>query len=223
MTKKATVTLDDPLFGFYERLSYHQIDLRDKLYVRFQIFLVGAIPLLGYLGTLLCKTEPSSIAALPSFALIAISSLASLLISSFCFILSYCAPKYSFMAYAKNIEEYRKHPSITLKDFRSYLLEDLIDTCSKNAQINDRRSKQILIGNIFFAASIVLSLVASINYWYKGYHKVEPIYKIEITNATKGEPDLMSSKPSQPKPTNPKKPLRPPQREVRETPSKKKS
>jgi len=217
--EEKTVQPGDPLFKFYETLHYHQIDVRDKLHTKFQIFLVAAIPLIGCIITMMKATPPHPFLSMPFSCVLNLLALLYLFCASFFFVSSYIGKKYFFMGYAIDIDEYRKHDLVPKKEFEVFLLEDLISTTSKNQLVNDKRSKEIFIGNCFTIVAVCLVIIAFILSWICGSYMELP-----KLNDQKGQ-CAMTEKPEAKPPATPQpvaqKPQQPPQREVRNSSDKK--
>ena len=201
MAKKGTLTdghfkAGEPLFEFYEKLHFNEMDAREKLNSKFQIFVTAAVGILGYLFTLLNQTKPLPLNSLPLFALVGILAFVFMLISGYYFIRSYWGNKYAFFATAKEMDEHRKQlieydkqhkQQISEGQFHNDILATLVRISTKNAKMNERRSDWIHSGNYFLIVAIVLTLLASIAFWFSDSKGKSDDVKVRIIEPVKIE------------------------------------
>ena len=158
----------DDLFHLYERLYFHEIDMREKLNSRMQIplaIIVAQITLLGYVlkGLTNIKNDFYGISTI-IFLACAIFLIAA---SIYYFIRSWYNYEYSFLPAANKTEEYR---SLLLKTYSGYedcdlLVENALkdylynyyaDCSTVNTNNNDRRSIYIHKTSKYLIATFVI-------------------------------------------------------------------
>jgi hypothetical protein len=142
----------NPLFEFYEKLYFHEIDMREKLSARIQVPLAVFISLVGALAFMLQNYEDTvhNQASYFFILFLAASSLA-LLVSLYFFIRSWYGHTYSFLPTAQKTESYREELCKTYNEYEDgktiaenhldeYLCNYMITCSSINTEVNDARA-----------------------------------------------------------------------------------
>ena len=211
-----------PIFDFYEKLHFHELDEREKLNGKFQLFVTTAAAILGYLMSLINKAAPTCLCDLPLFATLGIFALLIICVSGFFFIRSYTlSSAYSFFPKSKEAEDYRQslaqydeenNLKITETNFFKFMLNTLITVSTKNAEMNEIRFKRVRTGNALLVAAIVVTLLASAAYWFSDVKKNDANLSIVIAKPVKIESNVMAQTPSPPPPQ--------PERTIKDQPQK---
>ncbi|RFC34519.1 MAG: hypothetical protein DID91_2727702655 [Candidatus Nitrotoga sp. MKT] len=158
----------NPLFGLYEKLYFHEIEVREKLGGRLQTPMAIIVSLIGVLAYLLQnfdKDHISTFAALFIF-LLTLSSLA--LVAAMCFfVCSWYGHTYAFLPSAEETEKYRQLLQKTYKQYKNgntlaetylndYLCTKYIALATQNTQCNDKRSLNIHRTNGTLIVAVIL-------------------------------------------------------------------
>lgn len=176
------VKLGEPLFEFYEKLHFRELDERDKLNSKFQIFVTAAVALLGYLLHLLNSSSPFPISNLPVYALFCLQAFGYVLISGCYFIRSYWGNTYSVFSTPSDLESHRAElvnydnqyeQDISERNFNTAIREQLVRISTKNAKVNNERAERVHSGNYFLIVAIIFTLIASISFWFSD-SKIKP-------------------------------------------------
>lgn len=158
----------DDLFKLYQKLYFHEIDMREKLNSRIQIplaIIVAQITLLGYI--LKCLTNIKSDFYGILVIILFVCTILLIATSIYYFIRSWYNYEYSFLPAANETEEYR---SLLLETYRGYENCDLLvenalkdylynyyaDCSTINTNNNDKRSIYIHKTSKYLIASFVI-------------------------------------------------------------------
>lgn len=185
---------DKELFDFYEKLYFHEIEIRSDMSNRLQIpfAILFAIANIGsYIISHSDFTYKCSISYIYYFLLI-ISTIFFAL-SGYYFIRVLVGNKYHFLPQANVMEQYRMAileyyeknkniPDNSQNDFKRYLYETYNDCSSKNTITNDKRSYFIFKCNEFLICCTITLAVAYMILICSGINKDnhDKIYKVNI-------------------------------------------
>jgi hypothetical protein len=173
----------DGLFSLYEKLYFHEIEVREKLTGRLQLplaILVGELGLIGYM--LSNKTNVAFSYYICAFWSFYILSCASVLAAIYYFIRSWHGYEYSFIPSPSAIDVYRcqliefytddEEKEILVKSALKNFLYDYYCKCSsKNTDNNDRRSITLHKTSTFLIVSVVLLFCSFIPFYFGNFDK----------------------------------------------------
>jgi len=181
---------EEQLFKLYEKLYFHEIDMRERLNSRLQIPLTIIALLFGFLAFMLQNkcTKVGNITELVFWILFSLSFLA-ISLSLLFFILSWYSYKHKLLPSAIStdlykedlIEHYKDHENpdkLVEKYLKKYLYDYYRDFSSENTVINDRKSFYLHLTNLFLIISVGLSFLTFIPFYFGPLDKsnfVEPI------------------------------------------------
>lgn len=187
---------EDKLFELYEKLYFHEIEMREKLNGRLQLPLAILISLLGFLAFMLRNLEILSL-NLNSviFILFYLASFFFILASIQNFIRSWYGYEYAFLPSAEDTENYRKKligtyedydecDNLVTKYFSEYLQRYYIECSSKNTINNDKRSVHIHKMNKHIITGGIFALGAFFPFYFGQLDKNEhnKVYEIRINH-----------------------------------------
>jgi hypothetical protein len=155
------------IFELYEKLYFHEIDVREKLNARLQMPLALIVSLIGALAFML-QNYAFQISLLSSlFLFLLICAFLCLTWAIYYFVRSWFGNEYCFLPSAKATRDYHaqlktlykefaKREQIVAFYFRNYISRYYVDCSSKNTECNDRRSAYVhkTSGAIIFTAVI---------------------------------------------------------------------
>jgi hypothetical protein len=159
----------NPLFDLYEKLYFHEIEVREALGGRLQTPMAIIVSLIGVVVYLLQNfdKEHSGFAAAAFLCLLALSGIV-LLIAIYFFVHSWFGSTYAFLPSAKETEQYRLLLQKTYDQFKDgdllaetylndYLCTKYIECATQNTGCNDQRSLSIhrTNGTLIFATALV--------------------------------------------------------------------
>ena len=165
----------NPLFDLYEKLYFHEIDVREKLSSRLQAPMAIIVSLTGVIGFLIQKldiNQYSNTAILFKFLLVI--NAVSLFIATYYFVRSWYGNTYAFLPSAEDTESYRKLLETTYKSYKKgdaiaenhlndYLCSYYIKCATQNTRCNDLRSlnlhktnRSLIIATLFVAISFIV-------------------------------------------------------------------
>ena len=161
----------NPLFDLYEKLYFHEIDVREKLSGRLQTPMAIIVSLVGVLTYLLQNfdnghTGNSVVVFLSLFSL----SSVMLVFAIYFFVRSWYGNTYAFLPSAEATEQYRQLLQKTYEQYKNgdalaetylndYLCTKYISCATQNTQCNDLRSLNLHKTNGSLIASTVLVAV----------------------------------------------------------------
>lgn len=165
------------LFDLYEKMYFHEIDMRDKLSQRLQITLAILVVLFGFLGYMLESASYTlgNIFAYMFWILFVLATI-SIFVAVYWFVRSWYGWEYEFLAPADDWEAYRRQLAKTYEEFtecdrlvRQYMnnaiMKHLVDCSSEFTRINDTRSLKLHNANTFIIIGIVVAFLAFIPFW----------------------------------------------------------
>jgi hypothetical protein len=217
----------NPLFDLYEKLYFHEIEVREKLGERLQTPMAIIVSLIGGLTYLLQNFDKdhTDTAASTFLFLFALSS-ASLVTTVYFFIRSWYGNTYAFLPSAKATEEYRQLLQKTYEQYKDgdslaetylndYLCSKYIACSTQNTQCNDLRSLNLHKTNGTLIVSTALVTVTFLVFFMGNLDKtksskptevviVKPVdVKGIIMTETNPEPPKQVSAPPPPPPPPP--------------------
>lgn len=142
----------DDLFKFYEKLYFHEIEMREKLNDRIQIYLAIIAVLFSLIAFILKNVTKLEFAGTGfSFIIILAVDIIFLFIAIYYFIRSWYNYEYAFLPSANDTEEYRNLLIETYKGYnqaeslventlKEYIYKYYAECSSTNTRNNDQRS-----------------------------------------------------------------------------------
>ena len=221
-----------PIFKLYEKLYFHEIEMREKLSARLQIPLALILSLTGLLAFMLQNFERSlSNMASIFFVVFLVLSAFALAASVYYFVRSWFGHTYSFLPSAQDTENYRQELYKTYDPyedgkatadghFDEFLCLYMIRLSSINTQCNDKRSIYLHKTNASLIIVASLALVSFLIFYFGDLDKgrqskpleVKIIQPLDVQGAF-----MSDKKPELPKKINPPQPPPPPPpRQIRE-------
>lgn len=210
---------------FYEKLYFHEIEARDKLYARVSVPLAVLISIAGGMGFMIQNLQRDKTGIAISLFYCCFG-FAVLFITLGAYYLKSAASgnKYQFLAPARDWDSYQKKCEQQYAEFdnksqlvdealRGAILSEYIRCSSVNAYVNDSRSKCLFLTIKFLILATVFVLVAFLVFYFGGLDKgmaLKP-YKAEVVTPIETKGTGMASEKPVPPPPPP-----PPAREVRE-------
>lgn len=226
------------LSKFYEKLYFHEIDMREHLTSRLQIPLAILVVLIGFLAYML-KNLSYETWTLPFSLFVAfyVLSIIFTLLALIFLVKSWIGFEYSFLPSAKETEGYRNDLIETYKGFEEssqlvdkylgrYLYDYFVDCSSINTANNDKRSMNLHYSRICIISAVLLAFIAFVPFRFGKIDKsckstpvnvniVGPVeFKEKPVNQTTPNPSPQPKPSPPPKPPSPPKP--PPKRIIKE-------
>lgn len=145
----------NPLFDLYEKLYFHEIEVREKLGGRLQTPMAIIVSLTGVLAYLLQNFDKDhSGKSTVAFLVLLILSTVTLFAVVYFFVRSWYGNTYAFLPSAEATEQYRQLLESTYKQYKDgdtlsethlndYLCSKYITCSTQNTLCNDRRSLNI--------------------------------------------------------------------------------
>jgi len=198
----------NPLYDLYEKLYFHEIDVREKLSGRLQIPLVIILSMAGLLAFMLQNYEKTiwNTLSLP-FILLLIAGSVALVVSIYYFILSWYGHTYSFLPSAQETESYQKllnetyapyedGEALSKKYLDDYVCKYLITCSSINTQSNDKRSFYLHRTNASLIIVALLLLLSFLCFYFGDLDKGRQIkaIKVNIENPVSVRGDFIDQK-----------------------------
>lgn len=161
----------NPLIDLYEKLYFHEIEVREKLSGRLQTPMAIIVSLIGVLTYLLQNFDKDhSSAPTVTFLCLFALSVGTLVTAVYFFVRSWYGNTYAFLPSAAATEEYRQLLQKTYEQYKDgdslaktylddYLCTKYIECATKNTQCNDLRSLHLHKTNGTLIASTVLVAV----------------------------------------------------------------
>lgn len=161
------------LFDLYEKLYFHEIEVREKLGGRLQAPMAIIVSLIGVLGFLIQnfdKQQSTSAASL--FIILLVASASTLSFAIYFFIRSWYGNTYAFLPSAEDTEEYRQLLESTYKQYTNgnilaenylydYLCSHYIKCATQNTRCNDQRSLNLHRAN---GTLIIVTLLVAMSF-----------------------------------------------------------
>lgn len=170
-TPEPSSLLKNPLFELYEKLYFHEIEVREKLGGRLQTPMAIIVSLVGVLTYLIQNFDKDNgTAAMLWFSSLFVISIVTLAIAVYFFVRSWYGNTYAFLPSAEATEEYRKLLQSTYEQYKDgdslaekylhdYLCTKYIACATQNTQCNDLRSIHLHKTNGTLIVSTVLVAV----------------------------------------------------------------
>lgn len=220
------------IFALYEKLYFHEIDIREKLNSRLQAPLALIVSFIGTLAFFLqnYNHQDSSYASYLFIVFIFLSAI-TLTRAIYTFIKSWHNNTYFFLPSSEDTERYRKQLIETYKEyqdseklamghFSNYLMKYYIDCSSKNTACNDRRSIFLHKTSKALILTALFMFAAFLPFYFGGLNKneVKKVMEVSIVNPISLIGGNMSDQPKvdQANKTPPPPPPPPPLRQIRE-------
>jgi hypothetical protein len=174
---------ESELFELYERLYFHELEVRDGLDARLQMPMAIIVAVSGAIAFLLQNIEsPSILLKSWLFVVPTVVSAIALIFAVYFFIRSWYGHEYAFIPSASEAEEYRKKLIKTYKPyrggsrlvtryFRKYLYDYYVELSSNNTQINDQRSLYIHKARTCLIAAVSLLFVSFLVFYFSELDK----------------------------------------------------
>lgn len=215
------------LFELYERLYFHEIEMREKLNGRLQLPLAVLISVIGALAFMLRNFSNSGEKnLLILFLLLYVLSCLFVVIGVHYFIRSWYGYEYSFIPSAVETENYRQTLVETYAEFENsedlvemhfanFLRKYYIECSSKNTENNDKRSLFLHFTNRHIVTGAIFAFLSLIPFYFGSFDKnlkesiqvvrvCEPI-EIKGVGMSKDEPKNQERTPPPPPPPPPKR------------------
>jgi hypothetical protein len=220
------------LAALYEKLYFHEIDVREKLNGRLQMPMAIIISLAGVVGFLIQKVDFYQFGWVEKiFAALLTIDVFLLSVSAYYFIRSWYGITYSFLPSAEETEKYKnllketykqfeKRNELTEKYFEEYINTYYIKCSTQNTHCNDKRSLnlhktngRLIISTLFILTSFVFFSISGI-----GNDKIKKPNEIIIIKPVDIKGYVMTEEKNNPPKvvTPPPPPPPPPPRQIRE-------
>jgi len=196
------------LFRLYEKLYFHEIDMRENLSARLQIPLAILVVLIGFIAYMLRNISPTPINAIfMAFLLFYCLCIVFIVLGILFLVRSWLGYEYTFLPSAKDTEDYRALLIETYKSYENsdelvqkymmeYIYRYFIECSSTNTVNNDNRSMNLHYARISIICSLVLAFIAFIPFHFGGIDRaslstptdvrvVEPIELKDTANEQK--------------------------------------
>lgn len=211
----------NPLFDLYEKLYFHEIEVREKLGGRLQTPMAIIVSLIGVLTYLLQNFDKDHTgAATVAFLFLFTMSIGALFTAIYFFIRSWYGNTYAFLPAAEATEEYRQLLQKTYEQHKDgdslaetylndYLCTKYITCATQNTQCNDLRSLHLHKTNGTLIVSAVLVAVTFLVFFMGGLDKTKATQPTEviIVKPVDAKGAIMTKKePEPPKQVNPPPP-----------------
>jgi hypothetical protein len=182
------------LFELYEKLYFHEVEVREKISRRLQIPLALLLSITSVFAHIVkgVSFENHSIENV-IFGVFFCVSFILLIISILYFIRAFYGHKYEFIPSAIETENYRQKLIETYKDYDSlaeqqhfdeYLFKYYNECSSVNTKVNDKRSEFLHKCTTFLILSALPLAVAFLIFIFAGIDKnsIDKEYKVKLTN-----------------------------------------
>lgn len=182
----------NPLFDLYEKLYFHEIEVREKLGGRLQTPMAIIVSLIGALAYLLQNFDKNHAGiAKVTFLIFFVVCSFTLVTSVYFFVRSWYGNTYAFLPSAKATEEYRQVLQKTYEQYKDgdslaetyvndYLCTKYIACATQNTQCNDLRSLNLHKTNGTLIAATVLVAATFLVFFLGGLDKAKASTPIEV-------------------------------------------
>jgi len=185
------------LIQFYEKLYFHELEMREKIVVRLQLPFAMLLALVGFLGYLINNFvgEGSSIAVAAFWLLLVVGGLV-LAKAIQHFIAALWGQSYECLPDAKSTDDYKKslddfyeEPKKASESFDDYMLQYFRDCSSSNTKINDKRSLELHNTYSFIIYSIAPLILTFLVFHFGNLDRghIEKVSNVHIVNPIKFE------------------------------------
>lgn len=174
--------IKDELFKLYEKLYFHEIDIREKFNARLQLPLAILVAQISFLGYMLQNADSGTNFFIIVFWLIYLSSCVSTGFALFHFVRSWYGYTFSFIPAAKTTEEYHQQLIKLYKEYDNteelvkngidqYLYQYYQECSTVNTDNNDKKALGLHKSMSWVIVAILLSFFAFIPYHFGGLDK----------------------------------------------------
>jgi len=191
----------NPLCELYEKLYFHEIDVREHLSARLQLPLALIVSMIGALAYMLRNFDKDAAHNFPAylFIFLLIASTEFLIVSVIYFVRSCYGHTYEFLPCAEESDKYRKQLLETYKDWengedlsitylKDYICNYFIKCSTVNTRCNDKRSlylhktnKHLIISVAFAGMSFLAFHFADLDKEQKNkFVQVKIMHPVEI-------------------------------------------
>jgi hypothetical protein len=184
----------EELFALYEKLYFHETEMREKITARLQLpfaMLVGEIGCLGYM--LNNKSDVTFSYYICEFWTFYLLSILILIIAFWFFVKSWYGYKYAFIpspidteGYKKSLELYyekdKDKDNLVQTDLRNYLYDYYAKCSSINTDNNDKRSLFLYRTSSSIIVSVIFAFLAFIPFYFGEFDKSKKPQKVIIVN-----------------------------------------
>lgn len=169
------------LFDFYEKLYFHEIDVREGLGARLQIPMAIIVSLVGVLGFLIINSDKKVAFANWLFIGFLCLSATTLVVACILFVRSWFGYTYAFLPSSNDTEEYKEllyktyrneaNASALVEGFtHDYLCKEFIKCATVNTACNDRRALNLhrtngslIIATVFVALCFLVFFLGDLD------------------------------------------------------------
>ena len=215
----------NPLFDLYEKLYFHEIEVREKLGGRLQTPMAIIVSLIGVLAFLIQNfdKEHGATSAI-AFLVLLISSAVTLVAAIYFFVRSWYGNTYAFLPSAEATEQYRLLLEKTYEQYKDgdvhaetylndYLCTNYIRCATQNTQCNDKRSLNLhktngalIVATVLVAFSFLVFFLGDLD-----KNKISKPTEVVIVKPVDVKGTVMTEKtPEPPKEVTPPPPPPPP-------------
>lgn len=173
---------DAELLTLYEKLYFHEIEMREKLAGRLQLPLTLIVTLAGAFIFLFQRYDMDAVkftASHTTFIFFIVVALGSLGFATFNLCQAWLNNEYKFMPFAEQTADYRQQLVSTYGAYsdadqlvgrylRDYVQGEYVGASTFNAKVNDRRSNSIDIANQQIVLTAAMLLVAFAAFQFGG-------------------------------------------------------
>lgn len=215
----------NPLFDLYEKLYFHEIEVRESLGGRLQTPMAIIVSLTGVLAYLLQNFDKDHGGkSTVMFLVLLVLSAITLIAAVYFFVRSWYGNTYAFLPSAESTEQYRQLLEKTYEQYKDgdtlsetylndYLCTKYIACATQNTQCNDQRSLNIHKTNGTLIIATILVAVAFLIFFLEDLDKTNASKPTEvvIVKPVEFKGALMTDKKAEPpKETTPPPPPPPP-------------
>ncbi|OFZ67467.1 MAG: hypothetical protein A2V79_10280 [Betaproteobacteria bacterium RBG_16_56_24] len=220
----------NPLFDLYEKLYFHEIEVREKLSGRLQVPMGIIVSLIGVLGFLIQnfdKQQATSAAGL--FVMLLVVCAITLCRAIYFFVRSWYGNTYAFLQSAEETEKYRLLLESTYKQYKEgnvlaenylndYLCSNYIKCASQNTRCNDLRSLYLHKTNGTLIIATLLVAVSFLAFFFGDLDRtqVNKPSEVIIVKPVDIKGVIMTDKKPEPQKEAPPPPPPPPPRLIKE-------
>lgn len=190
--KKFILSDEETRFVFYEKLYFHEMEMREKLHARVGISLTIVISLLGAIAYLWQSQnfDPGS-GLEQSFYIAFIGAICLLFTGAVFLVRSFWGHTYSVLPSSREVEDYRNVLVKTYEEFirakqlsdfhfKEFVLNYLIDRATQNYSVNHRRTQALHHSNTALIAGAFLVAVTALVF-FAGMRPKSPA-KVELVS-----------------------------------------
>jgi len=218
------------LFTLYEKLYFHEIEMREKLSGRLQLPLAILVSVIGVLAFMLRNFSNSGeTALLVVFMIFYGMSFIGILLGITNFIRSWYGYEYSFLPSAKETEDYRQllietyesyqgSDDLVEKHFTDYLMRYYVECSSVNTNNNDQRSIFLHLTNKYIVLGATFAFISFIPFYFGNFDKnlKESVQSVKISEPIEIKGAIMTKEQKNQGEKPPSPPPPPPKRVIRE-------